>query len=61
MKIKSILILLLLIWSQVSLASSFTVKKIKGRQAIIETLVPLEEGLTYAIESDTVAMDATTI
>lgn len=38
-------------------AVTFTVKKLKGRQAIVESSIPLEVGQTYEIQNDEVAID----
>lgn len=38
-------------------AQKFKVKKVKGRSALIETSVPLEEGKTYDLQSDVISTD----
>jgi len=38
-------------------AQKFKVKKVKGRSALIESSVPLEEGQTYDLQSDVVSTD----
>jgi hypothetical protein len=41
-----------LLTSQNAAAEKVTVKKVKGKQAIIETQTPLEEGQTYELQTD---------
>ncbi len=38
-------------------ATQITVKKVKGRQAIVESNVPLDEGQTYELQKDQIAID----
>ena len=57
MKIKLILFLSLVLFYQSSQAISLTVKKLKGRQALVETSIPLEEGQTYELQTDTISID----
>ena len=43
-------------WTELSQASTITVKKIKGRSAVIEMSSPLEVGKTYNLESETLTL-----
>ncbi len=38
-------------------ATQITVKKVKGRQAIVESNIPLDEGQTYELQKDQIAVD----
>lgn len=52
----SVLMLLVLI-AEPAYAEKVKVKKIKGTQAVIETLTPLEEGQTYELVTEPVSQD----
>lgn len=43
--------------TNVAYAQKFKVKKVKGRAAVIESSVPLEEGKTYELQSDQISSD----
>jgi len=43
------------------LAATIKIKKTKGNSAIVESSIPLEEGLTYSLESDKITEDPTFI
>jgi hypothetical protein len=57
MKTYLFLVPILFILSSTSQATQITVKKVKGRQAIVETGLPLEEGQTYELQKDQIAVD----
>lgn len=50
-------LLLLILISNQALAEKIKVKKIKGTQAIIETITPLEEGQTYELITESISQD----
>lgn len=57
MKFKLALCLCIIGFYNIGLSATFTVKKVKGRQAIIETQTPLEEGMSYEISTDDISLD----
>lgn len=60
MKTKKTILLCLILIPLSTNAVTVTVKKIKGRQAIVESSIPLEEGQSYELQNDEVAIDALT-
>lgn len=58
LKTKIFILIFALTSSQALQASSITVKKAKGKQAIVESSAVLEEGQTYELQSDVIAIDA---
>lgn len=50
-------LLLLMLFAEPLLAEKIKVKKVKGTQAVIETVTPLEEGQTYELVSDALSQD----
>ncbi len=57
MKTHLLLITFLFGFSSSIYATQITVKKVKGRQAIVESNIPLDEGQTYELQKDQIAVD----